>query len=815
MQDNLTIISASAGSGKTHTLTQRFLGWLTQRAPGQQGDLLAVTFTNKAAAEMKDRIVDTLAQSGRRDYLTAVLHGWDDLRISTIDTFLQQLSRAVAPQLGIAPGCRVELDEDTILRQTTDRILEDTATDEDLAVRLLDLSLDQIRQGRSWSLDATLREAAARFMDEPLALRLLDHGSAITDKGAVDAMAKTAEGAIKAFEESLRKAGRDGMDAMAAMGRQPEDYKGKSRSPMCVFRAWADGVVKEPPARLGEMYGDAEEPVARALTAALQLFDTPYREYRTSLLMRETLPTAALYGQIMQRLEAVLRDNDATLLRRSGEALARLTLNGTTAAPDRSDLHPEVLLIDEAQDTSSLQWRNLEPLAADAIRRDGNVLAVGDMKQSIYRWRGSDWRILDGLLEQNLPVQPKKETLTTNWRSGEAIVTFNNILFSNAEGVARNYNAAMAADRIHKVYEDVIQNTPAPKDIFDTKAADGKVTLRFLEMEDWKKKALDAAVDDIMDLRREGYPWNAITILVRRSSDGKAVTRHLVENQVPVVTDDSLAAGSNAAVSRMATALRLMCHDDALTRLEAEQTGAPTDLHPEGSLYETVAALVPHVAAQPSDMPFIQVMLDAALEWQRDKGSQLRPFIEWWDEKGRTRNVSGAATDAVTVMTIHKSKGLSLDAVIIPFAAEGFTPPPMLTPTIWCEAKGPYAPLGLVPLKAHESKLRGTDFEAEWQEENTRQHLDTLNLLYVACTRAKKRLFLYCPSGSRWRYLTTDAMLRDIFMPYAVNGTYTMGQGLPRVQKEDNAATLALPPAKGHRQGDKRIRLRLAEEEEG
>ncbi len=807
MTGTVNIVKASAGSGKTYRLTQDYLSEILDEGRPWK-NVLAVTFTNKATAEMKGRIVEALAAEAAKDgdrgarakaVLREMLFDYGDFGVSTIDSFLQGTMRAFAREAGQQASYRVELDEETALDEVTDRVVAAAAKDPALMRRLRGLALRQVEKGKTWNITPTVKEMARRFLDEQFLLGLRREGSIVTDADATDALAERVDAAIRTFEEDLLETGRKGLIAMEAMGREPESFKGKSRGPLTVFRRWAAGEIKEPGAR----YRDAEyevqgTPLEIPYSVAAELFGEPWTEYRTAKLVRDNISLMALYAEIFRQMDAWLDENNVTLLRRSGARLAEmLTERDAQYVQEKTGRRIDTLLLDEAQDTSVLQWENMRAVAAGAARR-GTALVIGDIKQSIYRWRGSDWRLLGGTMQADLAGNAIRETsLDQNWRSGRAIVEFNNRLFGGAAGVLAAAGLTDIAARVEAVYDGCAQAVPAAR---REKAEDGQVTVRLIGDDDWKATAMRLTTADIRRLHdEEGYPYGAITVLVRRNSDGGAVAEALIAEGLPVVTDDSLRIGANSCAGRFAALLRHRANpEDEIAALACSVLGVADSLGASGSLYETVAQLVQDARPQAQDAPFVQAILDGTMQWQQEHGSDIAAFARWWDEDGSRRSLGAPeGRDAVRVMTIHKAKGLSLDAVIVPLAAEAFTPAAMLAPTIWCRARGDLAPLGLVPLKAYEASLRGTAFEDDFLEERTCQWIDAMNTMYVATTRARTRLLMYMPEEvvSAKAPARFSELLQTLFHgEFSEDGTYVSGTAKPYGGEPPRAATAPLAP---------------------
>lgn len=792
----LNIVKASAGSGKTWRLAQEYIDAVTAGGPGSFRHVTAVTFTNKAAAEMKERIVAEMARRGEsspeaRRRLREILHGYGAFAVGTIDSYLQRLSRSLAFETGGAGG-RVDLDEEAILEDVTARVLAQAADDPETLALLTEISLSQVEDGRSWDVSHVVTEAARRFLDEPFLQAARRGQTAAGDKEALDAAAAAAKQTAGAFEDDVRALGERGLSLLAEEGLTPEQMPGKSRSAMTVLRAWAAGTVKAPPAKLRECAEKSGSAAAAAVADASDaLFGQRWRDYRTAVIVTAQLPMLRLRAATERATAQALAENGITMLRRSGDALAAVLSDpaGARYAAAKDGRRTDLFLVDEAQDTSSLQWESLGAMMRESAERGGSALAVGDVKQSIYRWRNSDWRILDATMERDLPgVETTHETLAENWRSARAIVEFNNELFAEA---ARRLPALTGCDgTAERIYGDCMQAVP---EVRQRAAGDGEVRLVRLSCGDWRDEALRRLPEEVRRLLAKGLAKGRVTVLVRTAREGAAAAAALLAEGIPVVTDDSLAAGGVLATKRIAAALALEADPtDDIARLTARRLGAEIDLSGAATLYEKVLLAARTAGIAAGETPYVQTMADAAMEWQRSGGSDAAAFVTWWRRGGAQRSVAAADGDAVRIMTIHKSKGLSLDAVIVPFFRCDLVAGGLLAPTIWCRDEGSFAGLGALPLKAAETTLADTAFEGALREERMLQGIDGMNLAYVAFTRARKSLTVMYPTGPlKGTAHAMTEMLDAVFGDrFGEDGMYTSGTLAP----QEGAPARPAPP---------------------
>ena len=832
MQPVVKIVKASAGSGKTHRLTQEYIDLLLQGDPQRYKHILAVTFTNKATDEMKQRVIEELYKLSRstdpradeaRKRLSLILHDYSCFSISTIDRFFQGVMRAFAREIGQYASYRVELDTGAVLEQVVDLLIDglDDPANAALLDWLQDYSFELIESGRKWNVREPLKAMAELFFRDDFRLMLRETpGHILEDKASIRSFAATLDALCSDFEMKLVALGRRAMAAMAAGGRQPEDFKGKSRSPFKVFRQWASwkrgDEIPLPKETLYESYNGFSSPELEDCVAeAFRLCDEPLKAYRSYGLVKENLSLLGVYSDIFRFLSEYLQENNVVLLSQSSDLLSRIINDDDTPfVYEKIGNRYDHLMLDESQDTSLLQWSNFRPLFANSIAQGQANLIVGDVKQSIYRWRGSDWHLLGEQIARDLRPENIGETaLEENWRSGQAIVSFNNEVFSHLKETIAADAPAGVADQVDALYQDVVQTIPAK---LKNEPA-GRVKLSFLDPADWQAAALEGMLADIRELLAAGYRYRDITVLVRSNKDGATVANCLIGQGIGVVTEDSLLIGASPCIAGTVALLHAMVDpEDPVNQLLVEGQEVPSSDAFRGSLYETCERML---NSQPgrgaSDVPFIHAFLDQVLDYQGKYGPSLRGFVKWWDEVGCKKSICAPdGQDAVRVMTIHKSKGLSLEAVIIPFVNEPFMPvSSWQVPTLWCKTEGPLAPIGLVPVKASSKKMDGTLFQADLDRERINQYIDVINMAYVAFTRAKSQLILYAPLPEKTDDYPVKRVSSLLYKRFALrlddqNG-WSSGPLEPFIRKEKQVVVQDDPQLSFHTVplGDERLRL--------
>ena len=695
----MKILKASAGSGKTYALSHTYIDLLLgSREPHPYRHILAVTFTNKATGEMKARILRDLAKRAETDprakvLLTDMLHDYGAFSISTIDRFFQQALKAFSREIGQFADYQVELDKDSLIAETMDRILDSLTEDSGELLDWIRESLaDTLEQGRRYQVDEGLLEIGRLLKNDEF--RELAEQEGIAGR---EAFGKERLGRIR-----------------AACRRVMQDF--------CA-QAVALGIEAVPGEEVKKL---APTKLAKAPAEVQELFDLPYKTYCTALLLDKLLFQLGLAGEFYKEFDALAAEKNVLCLDESNTLLRKII--GGSDAPfvyEKLGVRYEHFLLDEFQDTSHIQWENFLPLLRESESQQGGNLIVGDVKQSIYRFRDSDWELLGSEVERAFPgaeVVP----LQGNWRSTRTVVGFNNRFFA--------YAAELLG--LQDIYADVRQDPKLAE------AQDGQVRVDFCDDQ------LAAILASIEDVRRAGAQWSDIAVLVRNKKEGAAVAAELITHGVPVISDDSLNLKGSPLVRRLVSLLS--CYenpDDRIGRFLADAMDFtfPEEYH---SLLDFCEELLRAMKAwDPASFDgqvlFVQAFMDQLQGWVQVNGNNLRNFLKFWDEKEEIFIGSPENAASVRVLTIHKSKGLEFPHVIFPFAEKVNL---YKSGTHWSRLDASRSPLGAelsgiypVPL----GTLAGQSlFEDAVRREQRLQLVDNINLFYVALTRAGKSLHI-------------------------------------------------------------------------
>lgn len=761
----LKVLTASAGSGKTHRLTQEYIKLLLGVNDAYK-HILAVTFTNKATDEMKSRVIETLNRLSQQQtteglkakrVLTTILHDYSAFSVSTIDKFFQTTMKAFARELGQYASYSVELDSNLVLNQAIDNMLSSMSetNDKTLLSWLIDYSIALIEDGKSWDISKELQEMGHLFLREDFKLKRRQFEESFGDKSKIVDFRKKMNEIISSFEKKLSGIGNDGIERMKKYSLEPENFKSGSRSPFVRFSKWADGDVVEPSSAFFELPNDVSkwrkavddngasieaaynDGLNQIVKEAAELFNEPYREYCTAKLLKNNLYLIGIFSDIYAALNTYLKENHLVLLGETADVLNRIIDgNDTPFIYEKIGTRYDHLMLDEFQDTSTIQWENFKPLFEESLAHGKDNLIVGDIKQSIYRWRGSDWKLLAGeainVFDESVI---EKEPLTFNWRSLENIVNFNNSFFTNIADLCDSTEEQKQSIRV--IYGDCEQ-TLAPKNVGKL----GHVKVSFVE----HQAALEQIPQVIEKLTSVGYAKKDIAILVRWNLEGAEVADYLMSNAIEVITDDSLSISSSPVVKKVISVLRLLENPESATnKLLNNNILLNKESLDTTSLYDICESIIREDASPvvESEVPFVQAFMDMVIEYSSNYGLNVSGFLKWWDDKEDKPSISAPeGQDAVRIMTIHKAKGLGCDAVILPFFEEPFKPSNNHIPYIWCiPDKSPFDEIGLIPIKSY-SALDSTIFSQDYHNEQLYSIIDSINAAYVACTRAKKELII-------------------------------------------------------------------------
>lgn len=926
----LTIYKASAGSGKTFRLVVEYLKLVLKNEYSYK-HILAVTFTNKATAEMKERVIHQLYElaSGKnnayseileeelgipslqikiraQNSLRNILHDYNRFSISTIDKFTQRVLKAFNRELGITPGYILELDNDIILQEATDRLILKVNENKDLLKWLKELGEEKIRNGSSFRIKNEIINLGKELFKENFQEFFSNKEQNIYNREILGKYNSQLSGIMFSYESYLKKQGIIGINLISENGFEIDDFAQKLKGAAGYFQKLANGEIPD------------------ANTYVIAAAESPEKWYSKS---NKTIDQASIHNLAESQLQPLLVDILGFIYKRKAEYItAKKILSNYYTLGILNDLQAEIneiryekgilpisdsnlllkkiignsdspfiyekignlyshFMLDEFQDTSGMQWDNFKPLVHNSLAEGNFNLAVGDVKQSIYRWRNSDWKILANQIENDFKgFKVDTVNLSQNWRSDANIIIFNNQVFEKLKGVFANaLNEKITKDRpeadialddaIEAVYNDIEQQIGN-----GDKNGKGYVNLNFIASEnkdDFKEKSLDALINQVKVLQGNGYQPGDIAILVRSNKDGLPIIRKFLEASdnpeninynLDVISNESLFLNSSNSVSFILQVIMHLIEPEdriikgiilndyknyilpPLKKIGKEKIFAETEAYGQQELlfsepfeyllnenFDTefdafFSPLLNHLNKEilnasvdeaiiricdtfnlfelEEDVPFIQALIDQAAQIKSYFTNDLSNFIKWWDEKGHKLSVNvNDDANAIRLFTVHKAKGLEFRVVLMPFFDWAALWTGNQVPTIWCKTKSePFNLLPLVPIKAN-ADMAQSYFYKEYFDEVLSTFIDSLNLIYVAFTRAKSVLMVNAPvfekkdsnGVSRLLYDAVTTMGENIFTIGEAGGIESFNYGkLSEPGKEKQTNKVTIPFGKYH-----------------
>ena len=786
----IKVLKASAGSGKTFRLTNDYVKLLNSGSSHNQ--ILAVTFTNKATEEMKTRIVKELNErvikKGDKqafEYLKSILHDYSHFNISTIDKFFQKIVRSMFRELGFSGLYNLVLDKTQLIEDSVDEMRMNLDQYENAYNLLLEHALSKLKEGKDWSFSGELKSLTSMLWKEefmnltPKELSLYTYDNVkkffaecVTKRENILSEWKTlASNAMNSFEKAgldLKKDSNRGM-----LTRLDSFTKGKIN----FFTETQQGNLKLEGVLTKEKYKKhASDLVAVGFDKDIEAFASSYINNLNLYFTINAVVSHAIYLPVIEEIHKLIRnrlqDRNEFLLSEMNHLLAGMI--GESDAPfiyEKVGTQIKNYLLDEFQDTSSMQWKNFIPLIGDSVAYGNENLVVGDVKQSIYRWRNSDWKILAHKIKDEYGANCNEETLEDNWRSLREIVNFNNGFFKKLVETLDN-EVKNDDDKIANVYADVVQEINPDREDSEGGYVNWKVWSDAPKGEkiDFQEEELQALYNDINEVRSKGFSLKDIGILVRDKKKGVIVSKYLLERGVNVISSESLLVSSSNDVRLLIYLLKVLSNknedinnfileslrptpsaEDSTSNKDKKTSIITEEIRKaaEKPLFEQIEKFIQilKLNEKKESIVYIQAFQDLVFDYNQKYSSDVNGFLSWWELEGKNISIEGGSgVDAVNILTIHKSKGLDFPVVFVPFCE---WPLSVNNEVKWFKNKttGFTNYLPLLPIKITKD-LDKTSFAEEYNEEMRYKKIDNLNLIYVALTRPRSALYAYSAPGN-------------------------------------------------------------------
>ena len=856
----IIINKASAGSGKTYTLVKEYLimllgkkteggNYILDKHPNDNHRyILAITFTNKATEEMKSRIVETLdvlaSNPDESPYITdlttmlgaskddisksagiaerQMLEDYTNFNVCTIDTFFQKILRTFAYEVNLSSNYGVELNDEYVVELGVNNLKtrlhdESGKKNKSLSHWLWMFVQDSMKNGSSW--DVFYKPKSKKTVDNSLynfAKVLTNEVVKKNSKQLFDFLAdpkniQTFNVALNSGITNLISEVKECVDEIFKMLEGP-DIKANN-----YFTKFLDALnnsanpflIKDLDKKVEKKIADqsfVNKNSAKVNESAICLYLEQIRDYGTVYASYKKILDLTyqlgLLGDINASMQDFTNENNTILLSGTNDIVKRI-IDGceTPFIYERIGMYLHNFLLDEFQDTSRMQWENLLPLVRNGLANGHDSLIIGDVKQSIYRFRNSDPQLLHSQLKVDFSNDSIKynEGRSINWRSARNIVHWNNAFF-------RFLSKALDMDEFYADVEQKVspKNEKLPGHVVvarreipnKKKDTDGSNDCEIKNDDNsndndsnFKEWAIEKMIVDLQSLLARGFKQKDIAVLSNTNREGQlAISRIMkwnIENpdkQMKVVSEESLLVISSPAVRIVVNILKMLDRCEAhnedgrempmvLRRFEANRSeGMDTSEAFEDAivskdediadyidrLYETSkSACLDSVVEQiiksqlskqmtEENTPYLLAFLDSVVDFMSRYGSNIHHFLKWWDKVGPGLSISSPDNiDAIRVITIHKSKGLQFPCVLIPMFDWNFDQ----SSIEWIETAGfkDKLPKGVAipPIVPVKRDNKSTLFDNEFKKIARSNIMDSLNKTYVACTRAQYELIIY------------------------------------------------------------------------
>lgn len=829
---NFVIYRSSAGSGKTYTLVKEYIR-LALSSENSYKHILAVTFTNKAAEEMKTRIISRLIALSKGEdkkleeqliadgvkgdisfkaakVLESILHKYSYFSVSTIDSFFHRIIRSFAKELSLPLGFNIELDNIMVMDKITEELLEEIGEREELTKYLEDYVFYSMDENKGWKIDRKIKELAREIFNERYWIKKGDDERLADNIEKMQGFISTMFLLISDFEKKMLENSLAAQKMLDEHSLAIEDFPyGKSG----FMNFLVNKIAKkdyEPGKRVQDAYEDvnkwsnkkskpevkkaAEGGMHNLLKDTVELYNKEIKQYNSARELIKTIYVLGIYRDLMNKLKGYRDENKMMLISDTNNILMKV-ISGDSSPfiYEKTGTTYKNYLIDEFQDTSTYQWKNFLPLIENSLAESNFSMIVGDVKQSIYRWRNGNMKLLLSDVKKdlfNLSDEIDEKYLNENFRSRREVIEFNNRFFTF--GAAKLSSKLGGDDNyVSNSYSDIEQS-------HSNASKGGYVNITFLPKQDEgpsaKVIALGKTVEAVKLALTEGFMQKDIMILTRNKADGGETAHYLTDAGFKVVSNDSLLLTNSPKVKLILNILKYIVDgNNSLAQTEIlynylvyiknenpeldrvfndyKVEGCPlfkasmpagffTDagkLNPELfrlSLYELTEMLIRIFSLNENADAYLMRFMEAVTEFALDNSSDVPGFIEWWDEHSEEYSIIiPEQEDAIRVMTIHKAKGLQSPIVIMPCANWGME----ISGTrdlIWVSSDYPPFNESSAFLVKATKTLENSHFEKDYNEEAALTMLDNLNLLYVAFTRAIERLYVFIPEGGSRAYNT-------------------------------------------------------------
>jgi len=835
MSKNKRLISllSSAGGGKTYRLSTRYKNLLKEDNQNLKKSL-AITFTNKAATEMKERILGLLKEEAliegnkhSQELIDFILDNYSDFSVRTIDSFVNSLVKAFSIELGITPESELIMDSNYYKDFATSLIIQSVEQDKNLRRKLSDFIINRIETGGkiSWDFHDTLRKGMDKIEkyegNENVSFEKPPENFIELDRDIVVCFNKSINLAEEILEYSHTHSGihsrfletLDTVSRIRSIDKLLESSYIKKRAEETLTKSF-----KDDPKDFGHLFGELKKCV--------------FNYYRQSLL-REHNYQIDIYGAYSEALKNIREKQKVRFIEDINKELKILfeefSIPFVFYRIGEKFIH---YLVDEFQDTSRDQWQNLVPLIDNALSEGGSFFYVGDPKQAIYQWRGGDVELFE--LPSNLFAsvgenEKESDYIDKNYRSAPAIVDFLGEVFSKLPEEIKE----KMGQKSNFYSGSVKQKIP---DFKSEKDFEGLVSVKKIQPESKNIEDIFSSInsqleESIKEILSRGYSEGDIAILVRRNNDAKEITEHLCEKGYPVVSSETLYLSSNPVIKGILSALKFLQHPTDNTSFLGlltspffcRQTGLDDNAvinFAEDCVSNTpyyiqfkkrfpdiwlnyIEPFFTHVGFLPvydlaSDIirtfkipeictgceSFLEAFLEFIHNLEEQSITSIEGMLTEWQRRQDYDNPPSIllpeSTQAIKIMTIHSAKGLEFPVVIIPFI---YIPFDKDKNEVVIEYKGIKRIIKVKKdiLPENDAELK-KEIESKLIEKEQNETFEEINNFYVALSRAVYELHVFVTDEKPQNY---SDLWKKVLENFIAEDSYAKGklQNKPPAEK--------------------------------
>jgi ATP-dependent exoDNAse (exonuclease V) beta subunit len=826
----LKVYKASAGSGKTFTLAIEYIKLLIHD-PYCYRSILAVTFTNKATEEMKMRILSQLygiwkllpdsnnyiekitkdldisvafASQQAGIALRNLIHNYNYFRVETIDTFFQSVLRNLARELDLTANLRVGLNDYQVEQQAVDELIEGLEPNSKILGWIMDYINDNIDDDKGWNVIGKIKTFGENIFKDIYKTRNKELNAILLKDNFFNLYTNNLRKLIQDFKNKISLSIETFYNALQDNEVQVTDFAYGPTGICGYFNKLQKGIYDDDKLltkRIVECLGDpkkwlykkdqqegshllniVEDNLFHILTDTERIRTDNIKLYKSACITLRHLSQLRLLNCIETKVREMNSEANRFLLSDTQNLLNALIENSDSPFIfEKIGTQLEHIMIDEFQDTSIIQWKNFKVLLLECMsHKDTENLIVGDVKQSIYRWRSGDWRLLNDIDKEfnNSDKVLSINRLGFNYRSEKNIIEFNNAFFTTAakfECDALSSDSPADSEQLRLAYADVEQQIP------NGEKNTGLVHIELLPDDDYLNSMLEKTSETIKYLLENNIKSNKIAIIVRSNKTIQQIADYFltVMPEVKFVSNEAFRLDASSAVNVIIDAMHIIMHpEDRIAVANLVKTYQKQILNKgredneflirSADIWDYLPKAFVNNIETLKSMPLIDLaeqiymifllnklnnqnayvcaFYDQINNYLNENVGDIDSFVKEWDDNIHEKTIQNNDIDGIRLITIHKSKGLEFDHVIMPFCDWKLE---KSSSTLWCiPDEKPFNELPIIPVDYSATQMCNTIYEKDYQKEHFQNCVDNLNLLYVAFTRASKNLFIFGKRGT-------------------------------------------------------------------